>query len=297
MQRLLIWAAPAIFVMLWSTGFIGARLGLPHAEPFSFLFYRFCLVLVILLPVALVQVKKWPSYLSLGHAMVVGILLHAIYLGGVFFAIDRGMPAGVSALVVSLQPILSLLLAAFFLNEKVPLRTIGLFVIGLFGVAMVLWPSLVIGAADKQQILAHSTLIASVVAVFGISIGTIYQKQFAADIPLLAGLVAQYFGATIVLGILAWFSETMVIDWHVDFVIALAWLVFVLSLGAVGLLMLLIRRDSVARVSALFFLVPGFTVLVAKLLFDEAMGPMQIIGLVVATIAVAMVAKTPDIEK
>lgn len=285
MQRFLIWAAPAIFVLLWSTGFIGARLGLPHSEPFTFLFIRFGLVILILLPVAFFTVKEWPSPKLLGHSIVVGVLLHAAYLGGVFFAIDRGMPAGVSALVVSLQPIVTLLLARMFLGEKVSALTFGLFALGLLGVGLVLGPNL----SGGKFVLPVSSLIASVIAVLGISISTVYQKHYVAGISLLAGLIAQYVGATILLGILAWTTETMVVNWTGEFLFAMGWLIFVLSLGAVGLLMFLIRRDSVARVSALFFLVPGFTVIVANLMFGEAMTLVQIIGLIIASCAVAVV--------
>lgn len=285
MQRFLIWAAPAIFVLLWSTGFIGARLGLPHAEPFTFLFVRFLIVLAILVPVAIYLSNRRPPLVVLMHSAIVGVLLHGAYLGGVFFAIDRGMPAGVSALVVSLQPLITLIFAAMFLGERISFRTTWLFLLGLCGVALVLVPNLGQGELD----LPGSTLIASALAVLGISVGTVYQKHFAGGIPLLEGLTAQYFGATVILGMLAWSSETMHIEWTGEFMIALGWLVFVLSFGAVGLLMFLIRRDSVARTSALFFLVPGFTAITAAVMFGEVMSTMQIAGLVIAAIAVALV--------
>jgi drug/metabolite transporter (DMT)-like permease len=285
MQRFLLWSAPGIFVLLWSTGFIGARLGLPYAEPFNFLFIRFALVLIILVPVALLKVKKWPSAKLLVHSMIVGILLHGAYLGGVFFAIDRGMPAGVSALVVSLQPIITLMLTAIFLREKVSPSTYLLFAMGLVGVGMVLGPNI----GSNALSLPSSTLVASVIAVMGISLGTVYQKHYVAGTDFLAGLCAQYFGATVLLGILAVSTETMKIELSGEFLFALFWLIFVMSLGAVGLLMFLISRDSVARISALFFLVPGFTVLVANFMFGETMTAFQLSGLAVASVAVAMV--------
>jgi len=284
-QRFVLWAAPGIFVLLWSTGFIGARLGLPHAEPFSFLLLRFVLVLVILLPVAVYYVKKWPTPRQFIHSALIGILLHVAYLGGVFFAIDRGMSAGVSALIVSLQPIIMLFLAAVFFKEKVRLVTVGLFFMGLAGVGLVLMP--IIGNSEIS--LPTSSLIGSVIALLGISLGTVYQKHFTGGVELLAGLIAQYCGATFVLGFLVYFTESMQIEWTGEFLIALLWLIFVLSLGAVGLLMFLIRRDSVARTSALFFLVPGFTVVVANLMFGETMSAIQIVGLVLASAAVALV--------
>ncbi|MCP4072811.1 MAG: DMT family transporter [Hyphomicrobiales bacterium] len=285
MQRFLLWSAPGIFVLLWSTGFIGARLGLPYAEPFTFLFIRFALVLVLLIPVAWFTVKKWPNIKLLAHSALVGILLHGGYLGGVFFAIDRGMPAGVSALIVSLQPILTLLLARIFINEKISVRTVGLFLVGLLGVGMVLVP----GINGEAMTFPVSSLIASAVAVFGISLGTIYQKHYAGGTDLLAGLSAQYFGATVLTGVLAFSTETMKIEPTGEFLFAMFWLIFVMSFGAVGLLMFLISRDSVARTSVLFFLVPGFTLLIANIMFGETMTYVQLAGLVVASAAVAFV--------
>ena len=293
MQSLLIWAAPGIFVLLWSTGFIGAKLGLPHSEPFNFLFIRFLIVLIILVAVAFFKVKKWPSRQDMAHSMVVGVLLHAVYLGGVFFAIDRGMPAGVSALIVSLQPIVTLVFGAFFLSEKIAKRTALLFLLGFGGVAIVLWPKLGAG----MQAISSISLFANVVALLGISLGTIYQKRNVVGVELLPGLIAQYTGAMVVLGVLAFTSETREIVWNGEFIFALSWLVLVLSLGAVGLLMFLISRDSVARTSALFFLVPGFTLLVSNFMFGEDMNGLQIFGMIIASAAVGLVSSHKNIEE
>ena len=289
MQKFLLWSAPGIFVLLWSTGFIGARLGLPYAEPFSFLFWRFLIVSLLLASISFFVVKKWPDAKLLAHSAVVGILLHGAYLGGVFFAIDRGMPAGVSALIVSLQPILTLLLARIIFAEKTSPRTFALFLIGLLGVGLVLFPNVAGGIGGGEVRLSTSSLIASLVALIGISLSTVYQKQFAAGTDFLAGLIAQYFGATLVIGLLAYTTETMAVELNGEFVFAMFWLIFILSLGAVGLLMFLISRDSVARTSALFFLVPGFTLLVAHIMFGESMSYIQLAGLAVASAAVALV--------
>lgn len=288
MQNLLVRVAPAIFVLLWSTGFIGARLGLPYAEPFGFLLVRFLITLAILVPLALWLKSKMPTPSQFAHGMFVGILLHAAYLGGVFFAIDRGMPAGISALIVSLQPILTLAFAGLFLSEKISVKTAFWFLVGLFGVGLVLWPNISGQAID----LPASSLIASLIAVVGISVGTVYQKQFAGGMDLLAGLVAQYVGACIVLAVLTFLTEEFQFVWNGELVFALFWLIFVLSLGAVGLLMLLIKRDSVARTSSLFFMVPGLTVVVANLMFGETMNLMQVVGLVIASAAVGFVNAT-----
>ncbi len=289
MQKFLLWSAPGIFVLLWSTGFIGARLGLPYAEPFSFLFWRFSIVLLLLAPISFFVVKKWPDGKLFAHSAVVGILLHGGYLGGVFFAIDRGMPAGISALIVSLQPILTLLLAMLIFGEKTSPKTIGLFLIGLFGVGLVLFPNVAGGISESGMNLPTSSLIASIIALIGISLSTVYQKHFAAGTDFLAGLIAQYLGATVVTGLLAYTTETMQVELNGEFLFAMFWLIFVLSLGAVGLLMFLISRDSVARTSALFFLVPGFTVLVANIMFGESLSYIQLLGLAVTSAAVALV--------
>ena len=279
--------APTLFVLLWSTGFIGARLGAPHSEPLSFLTVRFAIVIALLLPIALAMRSKWPGLRNTGHAVVVGVLVHGIYLGGVFWAIDRGMPAGVAALIVGLQPVLTALAAGLALGETVtPKHWAGL-AIGLVGVTLVLAPKLDVA----NEGIGLATIIPTLVGTIGITLGTVYQKRFATGVDLMAGGVFQYIGALSVVGLGSLAFENFDIQWTGEFIIALAWLVLVLSIGAITLLMLLIRAGAVSRTASLFYLVPALTALVAFLLFGETLNWIQLAGMAVTTIAVALVAR------
>ena len=281
-------AAPIVFVLLWSTGFIGSKLGASDAEPFTFLALRFLIVLALLAPVMLVTGRRARGGRERGHAMVVGMLIHGLYLGGVFWAIRHGMPAGVAALIVSLQPILTSVLSAPLLGEKLAARHwLGL-ALGLAGAVLILAPGLE-HVLQSGSGITVPTIVATVIALAGITAGTIYQKRFATGTDLLAGTVWQYAGALLLVGALSLTFETRVIDWTPKFIVALAWLVLVLSIGAISLLMLLIRQNAVASVSGLFYLVPAVTSVIAWFMFGETLGPVQIAGLVLATLAVLMI--------
>jgi len=280
--------APIVFVLLWSTGFIGSKLGADDAEPFTFLALRFLIVLALLAPVLLVSGRSARGWNERGHAMVVGMLIHGAYLGGVFWAIRHGMPAGVAALIVSLQPVLTSLLSAPLLGEKLAARHwLGL-VLGLAGAVLILAPGLehVLETGDG---ITGPTVVATVFALGGITAGTIYQKRFATGTDLLAGSVWQYVGAVVLVGAASLAFETRVIHWTPKFIFALSWLVLVLSIGAISLLMLLIRQNAVASVSGLFYLVPACTSVIAYFMFGETLGPLQLVGLVLATLAVLMI--------
>lgn len=280
--------APWLFVLLWSTGFIGARFGLPYIEPFTFLGIRFAIAASLLALIALALRSPWPRGAAVGHAAAAGLLLHAGYLGGVFFAIDRGMPAGLSALIVSLQPILTALIAQSALGERISGRQwLGL-ILGLAGVAMVVAEKLVTPGAGPPPITAAS-LAAVLVALVCTTTGTIYQKRFGGKIPLLSGTALQYVAAGLLMAPLAFLVETRVIDWTPQLAFALGWLVLVLSLGAILLLLLLLRLNSTARVASLFYLVPPATAIEAYLIFGERLGPLALAGLVVASAGVALV--------
>jgi len=290
-QDLLAPAAPGIFVVLWATGFIGAKLGLPHAEPFTFLSVRLLVTIVILGSVAIAFVHTWPSRQAFGHSMVTGVLVHGVYLGGVFFAISKGMPSGVAALLVALQPLATAFLARFMLGEKLTLLQVGGLLAGLFGVLLVIWPKLAaIGSATGITAVTLASVSASVI---GISLGAVYQKRYVAGIDLRVGTLAQYMGALVPLGLLSLATENRHIDWTFEFVFALAWLVLVLSIGAVFLLMLLIRGNSASGTASLFYLVPGVTVMIAYLLFGESLSAIQIAGMIIVMAAVAIATRFP----
>lgn len=280
-------------MLLWSTGFVGARYGLPYAEPFTFLALRLALAGVLLAGLAVVLRGAWPTgRAQFGRAGVAGLLLHAGYLGGVFFAIDSGLPAGVAAVVVTLQPVLTAALATRLLGEGlVAVQWLGL-ALGVVGVALVLAPGLV-GAAGEGGAFPPVGVVSCVVALLCGTAGTLWQKKHGDDIPLLSGTAVQYAAAALALVALAGLTETMSIQWTADFVLALVWLVLPLSLGAVLLLLLLLRRGSAAGVSSLLFLVPPATAVEAHLLFGEVLVPLALVGLAVTTIGVALVVRPP----
>ncbi len=280
--------APWIFVLLWSTGFIGARFGLPYIEPFTFLFLRFLIATTLIVGITVSLRSAWPrSRAAIGHSAVVGLLLHGGYLGGVFYAIDHGMSAGVSALIVSLQPILTAVFSQLALRERVlPRQWLGL-LLGLAGVGLVVGEKLLTIASVPAITLP--TLTAALIALCGTTAGTLYQKRFGAGSPLIGGTGVQYLAAAVLMGLGSFIFETRQIDWQPQLFFAMGWLVLVLSLGAIMLLMLLIRTSSTARVASLFYLVPPATAIEAYLLFGERFGPMALIGMALASVGVALV--------
>jgi drug/metabolite transporter (DMT)-like permease len=289
LQRL---GAPALFVLLWSTGFVGAKYGLPYAEPFTFLGLRLAIAAALLALLAVVLrsagMASRPQY---GRAAVVGIFLHAGYLGGVFYGISLGIPAGVSAVVVSLQPVLTAVLAARVLGERPTARQwLGLG-LGVAGVVLVVGPG--IAAADSAEPLSTAGLAGCLVALASGTLGTVYQKRHGDGIPLVWGTAVQYVAAAALLLAVAVATEDMTIRWTVEFVGALVWLVVVLSLGAVLLLLLLLRRGTAASVSSLYYLVPPAVAVEAFLLFGERVSALSLVGIVVTTLGVALVVVPP----
>ena len=277
---------PALFVVLWSTGFIGARLGLPHAGPLTFLALRYGLAAALLALAALATRAPWPSRpVEAGHCAVAGLLVHGVYLGGVFVGISLGVEAGVSALIVGLQPLLTAALAGAFLGERVAPRQWAGLGFGLLGVALVLGGKLGRGTGDALGALA------CVAALLGITAGTLYQKRFCTGMDLRTGGVVQFAAAGAATAPLALLFEGMRVDWTGEFAFALLWLVLALSLGAVSLLYVLIRRGAASRVASLFFLVPPCTALIAWPLFGETLGPAALIGMALTAAGVVMASR------
>jgi drug/metabolite transporter (DMT)-like permease len=278
---------PVLFVVMWSSGFIGARLGLRHAEPFTFLLIRFALVVVLLLAVVLITRAPWPRTWSLaGHLVVAGVLVHGAYLAGVYAAISRDLPTGLAALIVGLQPLLTAFVAGPMLGERVSARQWCGLVLGLLGVAMVLSSKL---TGPHPGGFGWDALAFSVAALLAITAGTLYQKRFCTGMDLRTGTLVQYAGASLLTLPNALLFETMEIDWTGEFVFALAWLVFVLSLGAVSLLMTLIRFGRATSVSSLFYLTPPTTALMAWALVGERLSAIGLAGMLVAAAGVALV--------
>ncbi len=276
-------AAPPLFVFLWSTGFIGAKYGLPYAEPLTVLALRMGFVVLLLALIVAVSRAPWPTRAEVGHSIVTGTLVHGLYLGGVFVAISQGVPAGISALIPGLQPILASTIANRFMGERVaPLQWFGL-ALGLLGVALVL---------HDRSIIGSGTLIGwtgSLLSLIGITLGTLYQKRFGGKIDWRPGNLIQYVAAGAEFGLGAFLFETRVVHWTGEFVFALTWLVLVLSIGAVALMYWLIRRSAATGFSSLFYLVPTVTALLAFALFGERLDVLSVTGMVICAVGVVVV--------
>ena len=250
---------PPLFVVLWATGFIGARYAMPWAEPFTFLAARFGLAFVLLAILLVVWRSRAASPADAMHAAIAGALMHGIYLGGVFWAIHRGMPAGISALIVGLQPLITAVLAGRLLGERIlPRHWLGL-ALGFVGVVMVLSPKF--GAIGGGITLA--TLAAAVTAVAGMSLGTIWQKRFGGGTDPLTSALYQYLGAAVLMAAASLALENRAVTINGELIFAMAWLVLVLSLGAILLLMHMIRQGEISKVASLFYLVPAVTAVIA----------------------------------
>ena len=279
---------PATFVVLWATGFIGARYAMPWAEPFTFLAARFVLAALLLAAIAAALGGARTTRGEALHAAIAGVLMHGIYLGGVFWAIHRGMPAGLSALIVGLQPLITAVLAGALLGETIlPRHWLGL-AAGFAGVVVVLWPKL--GALGG---VTAATLAASLVAVAGMSLGTIWQKRFASGGNLVAATFWQYVGGAAVMAAASLAFETRAVTINGELAFALAWLVLVLSIGAIFLLMVMNREGEMSKVASLFYLVPAATALMAWPLFGEALSVPQILGMALATLGVGLATAQP----
>jgi drug/metabolite transporter (DMT)-like permease len=268
--------APFLFVLLWSTGFLGAKLGLPHAAPLAFLLVRYLLVITLMASLALILRAPWPrdgrQWLHIG---ISGLLVHALYLGGVFVAIGGGLPAGVTSLVVGLQPLLTATIAGRLLGEAVlPRQWVGL-LLGFGGVTLVVSNKLGAG-------FALDALWPALAALLGITAGTLYQKRFCPHFDWRTGSVAQFLPTATLTSVIVFARDDFHIDWTGEFIFALSWLVLVLSIGAISLLNWMIRHGSAVNVASLFYLTPPTTALLAWLLFGETLTGVALAGMALA---------------
>ena len=277
-------AMPGLFVLLWSTGFVSAKYGLPYAEPLTFLLLRFALVLALMLPLSLAMRAVWPRTRSqLAHVAVAGVLMQAGYLSGVFCSIHLGMSAGVSALIVGIQPILTAFASAPLFGERLRARQWMGLVLGFGGVLLV-----VLGRTVLSGI-TPATLALSVLALVSVTAGTLYQKRYCGAVDLRTGSVIQFCAAGLVLLPFALAFETMQVHWTKEFMLTLGWLVLVLSIGAISLLYILIRNGAATTVASFFYLVPPCTALMAYLMFGETLNALAMTGMALAAIGVALV--------
>jgi len=278
--------APALFVLLWSTGFVGAKYGLPYADPFIFLSVRILIAAILLF--ALARLLKMPVGIgrqAVARSGLIGFFLHACYLGGVFYSIAKGLPAGVAAVVTSLQPVLVSVFAVKVLGEQLRRTQIAGLLTGLVGVVLVLGPSI-----DAQ--IPKPAIIAILIALMGSTTATLLQKKLGADIPLISGTAYQYLFSGCVLGLIALATQETSITWNLRFTLAFVWLILILSVGAILLLLWLLNTGSAAKVSSLFYLVPPATAIEAFFLFGEKVNTQGFLGIGITALGVWLVMRS-----
>jgi drug/metabolite transporter (DMT)-like permease len=283
-------AAPGIFVVLWASGFVGAKYGLAYAEPLTFLMLRMGTVVALLAVIVLLTRPKWPGAGGIVQSAVTGLMVHGLYLGGVFVSLENGLSSGLAALIVSLQPVLTSTVANRWLGERVLARQwLGL-ALGLIGVYLVLYEKTVtVGATPLAW-------LAIIVALLGITIGTFYQKRGGGGIDWRPALCIQYAAAGLLFALGAFAFETRIVHWMPQFIFALVYLVLVLSLGGIWLFYFLIRRAAATRVTSLFYLTPPVTALMAWAMFGERLAPLALIGTAVCVAGVFLVNWAPDVK-
>jgi len=277
---------PALFVLIWSTGFVVARYGMPHAPPFTFLSLRYALSVAVFLVWIRLAGADWPhGRVQWFHLAVTGVLMHAVYLGGVWAAVKGGLGAGTVALVVGLQPVLTALwISATSQGHRVSARQwLGLS-LGLAGLLLVVWQKLGVGEVSATN------LALAGVALLSITVGTLYQKFFVTPCDVRTANTVQLLAAFIVSAPLA-LLETGSVDLHPELLGAMVWSVLVLTLGGSSLLYLLIQRGAATRVTSLMYLVPPCTALLAWFLFDEALTAHVLAGLLLTAVGVVLVVR------
>ena len=281
---------PVIFVLLWSTGFIGAKYILPYAEPFVFLTIRyfFATLILVLIAKAIGESLRitWPQ---VKQSMLVSVFLHVIYIGGVFYAVFIDIPAGVTAVIVSLQPILVSVLAIPLLGEKLSYRQVFGLLLGFVGILFLLSPKLLEG--DLSTGFSTLGIICCVIALLGTTIGYLLQKKGGADIPFLAGTAVQFATSTVIFAIASLIFEPLKVNISLEFVLALSWIVLALSIGSIFLLFYLLRNDSASSVSSLYYLVPPLAAVQAYFFFDERIKGIGLVGMALAALGTLIVTR------
>lgn len=279
-------AMPWVFVLIWSTGFIVARFGMPHAPPMKFLAIRFALSILCFLPWILVARVAWPrSTMQWSHLAATGLLMHAGYLGGVWAAVKAGMGSGLSALIVGLQPVLT----AVWLSrssERVSARQWAGLLLGFLGLVLV-----VSGKLGSGNEVTPGTLALAVLALASITVGTLYQKRFVQPCDVRSASVVQLLAALVVMAPLAFWLEPEPVAWNLGFAGAMAWSVLMLTLGGSSLLYLLIQRGAAASVTSLMYLVPPVTAVLAWLMFGEMITGVVVLGTAMTAYAVSLVVR------
>ena len=291
-QALLLRLAPLVFVTLWSTGFIAAKYSMQNADPFVFLCLRFSITALALVPILLLVGAALPRRIwSFRHDMVTGVLLHCGYLGYLFWPIKNGVPSGIVAIIIGLQPILTMTLATLYIGEHLDFRKLAGLVIGFIGISVVIIGKygVTLGLAGGLDLL---DLLMCLVSLLSMATGVFYQKKFCDQSQLLPGTLMQYVaGSLATAGFALLWSESWTVEWTPTFALALTWQVLGLSIGAVVLLMYIIRNGEAGRISSMFYLVPPLVVVEAHFLFGETLGLVSIGGMLICITGVVIVSR------
>lgn len=282
--------APFIFVMIWSTGFIAAKYSMANADPFVFLCLRFSITAIVIIPILLAFKFPFPkSFWTHRHDMVSGVLIHCGYLGFVFWPIKLGVPSGIVAIIIGIQPIITMTLSSLYIGEKINARTISGLLIGFVGVAVVLTGKYGLNLGLNGG-LTWFEIMLCIISLLCMAIGVFYQKKYSGKSNLFTGTFMQYLGASLATAAMAFvLNESWVIDWTPTFVKALIWQVLGLSIGAVVILMMIIQRGEAGRISSMFYLVPPLVVIEAHFLFGETLGVVSVIGMLMCVAGVYFV--------
>lgn len=280
--------APPLFIFIWATGYIVAKLAAPYADPLTFLSWRYAGVVALMLGLALAARAPWPRRRDMLHLAIAGMGIQALYLGGVWVAIRQGLPAGTAALIVNLQPVLVAALAPLIGERVTPRQWTGV-ALGLAGVVLVIWHKLALGSS------LGAPLLLCVMALLAITAGTLYQKRFVPQFDLRTGQVVQFAAALAITLPLAWALEPMRIEWNASVLVAMAWSILVLTAGGISLMFYMLRHGRVTAVSSTMYLVPSVTSVMAWLLFGETLGAQAIAGMGVTLLGVYLVvARKPE---
>jgi drug/metabolite transporter (DMT)-like permease len=279
-ETLLAW----YFVSVWGTGFIATKIGLQHAAPFTFLMLRFAFGLLCLVPIVLIVKPRWPARRGeFGHILVAGLLMHAVHLSGSHYTQYLGMSAGITAVLLSIQPLLTAVIAGRWMSERLSARQWAGIAIGLAGVTLIVWHKIDVHEATI------GALIAVTVALAGVTGGTLYQRAFCPAVDLRAAALIQFAGTFVVLAPLAWFVEGAAVRWSWSLAGAIVFLVIGASILAVNAFHTLMRRGQATRVTSLIYLTPIFAVVPELVLFGVVPSAISLAGIVVTCLGVAMV--------
>ncbi len=280
--------APVLFVFIWSSGYIVAKYAAPHAEPLSFLLLRYAGVVLLMLALTALWRTTWPSRKDTMHLALAGIGIQAAYLGGVWIAVKQGLPAGIAALIVNLQPVLTAALAPL-VHERVNRVQWAGVALGFAGVIVVLLPKLQAAAAGSGGYAVPIALC--VFALLSITVATLYQKRFVPQFDLRAGQVIQFVASFVVTLPFALAFESFQIHWNWPFAAAMAWSIIVLTGGGMSLMFLMLRTGKATAVTSTMYLVPAVTAVMAWLMFNETLAATAIIGMLITLAGVYLVVK------